>query len=353
MNRFLGAALFAGALALGIGGARAESEAIATEIPVTPDEVTMLDGSVIRGKVLSVRDGALELETDFAGTLAIPMEKVSDIRTAAPVVMELVDDTVIEDQPLVVEQQQLVVSGVAADGEVPDLEDLLLVNPEPWELGQGYKWTGLVNFALTMERGNTDTDELDYRLESVWRSEKDRYTLRYFGELDEVNGLKNADNWTVQGKYDYFFDGPAYGGIQAYAEADKFADLDLRYYIGPYIGREFYTDPIFALSADAGLAYVNEDYIVAPDNDYPGATWNIDFTSNYLGGDSRLYFLQNGLWNLNNTSDVVVNTTFGLAFPLLWNFEAAAEVLLEYDSGVPDTVDELDQTYSVRLGYTW
>ncbi len=49
----------------------------------------------------------------------------------------------------------------------------------------------------------------------------------------------------------------------------------------------------------------------------------------------------------------MVNSTFGLAFPLLWNFEAAAEVLLEYDSGVPDDIEELDQTYSVRLGYTW
>lgn len=352
MIKRLAGAILSGVLVL--GAARAAAEETATEAPVVPDEITMLDGSRLMGRVVRVREGSLELETDFAGTLTIPMDKVSGIRTEEPVVMGLAGDKVIDDQPLVVEEQQVVVVDPAASaGEQLALSELLLVNPEPWELGEGYKWTGLANFALTMERGNTDTDELDYRLESVWRSVRDRFTLRFNGELDESNDIKSAENWNIQGKYDYFFDGPIYGGVQAYAENDKFADLRLRYYIGPYIGREFFTAPAFSFSADAGVAHVDEDYYVAEDQNYPAGTWNIDMASDYLGGDSRLYFRQNGLWNLDNTADVVINSTFGLAFPLLWNFEAAAEVLWEYDSGAPDDIEELDQTYSVRLGYTW
>ena len=34
-------------------------------------------------------------------------------------------------------------------------------------------------------------------------------------------------------------------------------------------------------------------------------------------------------------------------------FEAAAEILWEYDSGAVDNVDEMDETYSLRIGYTW
>ena len=33
--------------------------------------------------------------------------------------------------------------------------------------------------------------------------------------------------------------------------------------------------------------------------------------------------------------------------------EAAAEVLWEYDSGAVEGVEELDETYSFRIGYTW
>jgi hypothetical protein len=75
--------------------------------------------------------------------------------------------------------------------------------------------------------------------------------------------------------------------------------------------------------------------------------------SNYLGGDSRLYLNHTGIWNLEETSELILNTTFGLAFPLLFNFEAAAEVMLNYDSGAVEGVEDLDQTYSFRIGYTW
>jgi hypothetical protein len=97
---------------------------------------------------------------------------------------------------------------------------------------------------LLVEEGNTDTDELDYKVESFWRSLEDRYTLHLDGELDEANGVKNTD-------------------------------------------------------------------------------------------------------------DVVLNTTFGLSFPLLGNLETSAEILLEYDTGAVEGVEELDQTYKFRIGYTW
>ncbi|TGD75798.1 DUF481 domain-containing protein [Mangrovimicrobium sediminis] len=347
MKRMIPGLMISCALALGAGLASAEDAAPAA------DEILLLDGSKIIGKVVDARDGAVKVETGFAGTISIPLDQVVSVKSSAPAVMELTDETVIEGQPLLVEDQQLQVTDNSGNIREVELGELLLVNPEPWELGLGYKWTGLANLAMTLQRGNTDTDELDYKLESVWRSERDRYTLKFNGEQDETNNIKNADNWSALGKYDYFFDGPTYGGIKVSAESDKFADLDLRYYIGPYIGREFYTEPAFTMSAEIGLSYVNEDYIVADDNDYPGATWGIDMTSDYLGGDSRLYFNQLGIWDLQETSDVVINTTFGLAFPLLWNFEAAAEVKLEYDSGAPEDIEELDQTYSLRLGYTW
>ena len=102
-----------------------------------------------------------------------------------------------------------------------------------------------------------------------------------------------------------------------------------------------------------GLAYVSEDFIVAESQEYPGAHWDINLDSDYLGGDSRLYIQQAGIWNLKDTEDVVLNTTFGMSFPLLGNLEAAAEVLLEYDAGAVEGVEELDQTIKFRIGYTW
>jgi hypothetical protein len=267
-------------------------------------------------------------------------------------VLQMQDGTVLESQPLLVEDEQLLVTGTVP-GTTFSLADVNKSDPEPWEQGLGYKWSGLVNFAWALERGNTDTDELDYKLDTQLLGTEDRYTLRLNGEIDEANDQKNADNWTIIGKYDRFLEDRWYWGWLAAAEQDEFADLDLRYYTGPYAGRHFYTEPVFDMEAELGLVYVNEDFIVAEDQDYPGANWNVHIKSNYLGGDSRLYLDHIGIWNLDETSDIILNTTFGLAFPLLFGLEGAAEVLLEYDSGAVEGVEELDETYKFRIGYTW
>ena len=329
------------------------SSATAGEAAAVLDEVVLKNGSRVLGRITATRDGVVTVETDFAGTLEIGIDQIASLSTAEPVVVQLADESIIRDQPLRIDNEQLMVTTGAGAPQAYALDQLLLVNPDPWELGEGYRWTGLLSFALAMQRGNTDTDEMDFRLESIWRSLEDRYTFRGWGEYDETSGAKSADNWTLLGKYDYFVSDANYWGFNIQAEHDKFADLDLRYRLGPYYGHDFYTEPVFTFSAEAGISYVNEDFIVADDRDYPAASWNLHMTSNYLNGDSLLYFDQIGLWNLDETSDVIINSTFGLSYPLLWDIEGAAEVVLDYDAGAVEGVDELQQTYRFRIGYRW
>ena len=315
-----------------------------------PDRIVLKNGSTILGTITATRDGIVSVDTDFAGSLEVAQDQILALETAEPAVLQLADGKVLDAQPIVVRDQEIVDS---SSGQSFALADLAVVNPEPYELGIGYQWSGLVNFSMVMERGNSDTDELDYKLETQWLSDDDRFTVRLNGEIDEANDTEIADNWSIIGKYDYFLDGPWYVGGNVAAESDDFADLDLRYYAGPYVGRNFFDTELLFLEAELGLAYVNEDFIVAEDQEYPGANWEVHFSSNYLGGDSRLYVDHIGIWNLDETSDIILNTTFGLAFPLLFNLEAAAEVLIEYDSGAVENVEDLDETYSFRIGYTW
>ncbi len=313
------------------------------------DEITLQNGSRILCTVTDVRDGVVTVETDFAGTLEIAADQIVALQTNTPATLLMTDEAVLENVPLVVSGGELVLS----DGADYALTDLKVVNPAPWELGQGYNWTGIVDAAWVMQRGNTDTDELNYKLESTWLSTVDRYSLKFYGENDEQNGEKSADNWQLTAKYDHFLEDPDYWGVQLGLEEDKFADLKLRTIVGPYIGRQFFAEPVFTFSGEAGLSFVTEDLYTADDQEYGAATWAMNATSNVLGGDSRLYFDQTGIWNLDDVSDVIVKSTFGLGFPLMWNFEAAAEVMLQYDSGIPKDRKETDQTYRFRIGYTW
>ena len=344
-------ALIFALVALLTAGARAEDAA--AEEPAATDEIQLKNGSRVIGKVTDIRDGVVTLETDFAGTLSVALDQVVTMTTSEDTVLLLADKTVIKEQGIEIRDARLIVGEPGAPVESIALDQILVSDPADWELGKGYNWTGLVSAALTVQRGNTDSDELDFKLESYWRGLDDRFTLKADAELDKSNGVKNADNWSVQGKYDYFISEHTYWGAALSVEADEFKDLNERLVVGPYIGHDFFTDPLFTFTAEAGVSYVKEDFEIAPDNEYPAANWFLRSTSDYLGGDSQLYFEQRGLWDLDDTTDVVIDSTFGLAFPLLWSLEAAAEILWEYDSGAVEGVEELDETYRFRIGYSW
>ncbi len=315
------------------------------------DRIELRDGSVVLGTFQDADGGTVTIETSFAGTLSIDQAEIVAMDVETNLVLQMDDGSVLEAGNLKVDGDRLQLEQQAA--QTYDLAQLMRVNPEPWELGKGYNFSGLASFAWASQRGNTDLDELDYRLETRWESLRDRIRVDLFGEIDEAQGTKNAENWTIRARYDRTQTGDWYWGGGASAEQDLFADLDLRATIGPYLGRKFFTESIFELEAEAGLSYVTEDFISAEDREYVGSTWDVHMRSDYLGGDSRIYLDHKGILNLEEASNVVLNTTVGIAFPLFRGIEGAAEVTWDLNTGAVEGTEELDETYRLRLGYTW
>ena len=56
----------------------------AGEAVVIQDEIVLKSGSKILGKVTGTRDGVVTIETDFAGTLSIALDKIASLQTANP-----------------------------------------------------------------------------------------------------------------------------------------------------------------------------------------------------------------------------------------------------------------------------
>lgn len=315
------------------------------------DRIELRDGSIVMGTFQDADGGKVKIETLYAGTLEIDQSAIVAMSVESDLVLQMDDGSVLEAPSLEVANEQLTLEQQASKSYA--LAELTRINPEPWELGDGYNFGGLASFGYDSQSGNTETEELNYRFETRWESLVDRYRVEAFGEVNEANSIKNAENWTARARYDRIQTGNWYWGGGASAQQDLFADLDLRTSIGPYIGRKFFTDPVFRLEAETGLAYITEDFISAEDREYIGSTWDVHMDSNYLGGDSRLYIDHKGIWNLDEASNIVLNTTFGLAFPLLYGVEASAELVLDLNTGAVEGTEELDQTYRVRIGYTW
>ena len=318
------------------------------------DELLMKNGSRIIGTLKGAADGKVEFETDFAGTISVDVDDIETAFTDSEVTLLLTDGRLIENQRVATAGDEMVVMNADNEAVVFDVEDIGQLNPEPWQLGYGYKWFGDARLALLLERGNTETEEFIGSANSTWRSLEDRYSIVASYEYDEANGVRTKNKWRWRNKYDRFTANPDnYFGVLLGFEGDEFIDLDLRTTFGPYIGRQFLETQLISVRGEVGLVYVDEQYDIQEDNDYPGANWGLHLTSDYFGGESTFYIDHDGILNFDETDALVLNTTIGISFPLVLGLEAGLELRYEYDGGVADGVEDLDETYNLVVGYSW
>ncbi len=320
------------------------------------DEILLNNGGKLVGKLISAQTGTIIFDVEFVGEVNVDTDGIKSIVTDTPVTVLRKNGDVLENKILFFKDDKMLL--VSEDDSVAPvryhLDNVEIINPEPWQIGDGYKWFGTISAAMLIERGNTNSDEFDINLRSIWRSLEDRYTFLGESERDKSNDELQKDNTKLTFKYDYFLDDvDDYVGGLISVEDDTFADLKQRTIIGPYIGRQFYETDTLMLQGELGLVYVKEEFIEAPTNEYPGVSWAAYATSDYLGGNTTLYLDHDGLIDTTNKSDLILNTTLGIGAPLYGGLEGAAEIKFEYDGGAVDGVNKTDETYNLRLGYSW
>ena len=322
---------------------------------VSADTLHLKNGSTVIGDLLSAKDNTVVFDTPFAGKLTVHQQNIDRIITDEPAIIMLNDGTVYRDRQISVSEEELVAIAEGEDPVVFATPDIKMINPEPWQLGQGFKWTGDLNAALEMERGNSDSDEWDVLGRTTWRSLKVRYRIDGELEYDKSFNIETKDQWKIGGKSDRFFSESTenYFGGRLRFEYDQFADLDLRTTIGVYLGRQFFDSSRLALHAELGPVWVDEQFDEAEDDDFPGALWEFEATSDIVGFGTEIFVIHDGTLNFDSADDLILNTRIGIKMPLLYGLQTGLEAKYEYDGGAVEGVDDLDETYNFFVGYKW
>lgn len=319
------------------------------------DTLVMKDGSVLKGNILKQEKNALNFKTSYAGTLNIKWDQVKSFQTDEITTIMLVTDELVKTR--YVNNSIDGITQVKKEGEewrtAFKSANVSYINPDPWRLGKGYKFSGRANFSLKSQHGNTIKDELELDGDLEFRSLLDRYTLKGAMENDNSNGTKTADNWMLNGKYDYFVKKQQYYGIMLSLERDKFTDLKLRTTVGPHAGYQFFESKAVNLRSEGGLAKVYESRFEADDQDYLALNWYINYDQYFFSDFTQFYHEQRGIWDIENSNKITFTQWTGFRFPLRSGIVASAEVELEYDSQPKDSVGKSDMTYRLKIGYQW
>ena len=322
--------------------------------PTLSDEVLITNGDRLTGDIVRQDNETLRLKTSYVGTLEIKWADIVEVVLDGPTTVLLDDGKTVQVESFkrVEDEFVLLPEGSAKTITVP-ASNVKVIEPEPWELGQGHKFTGRINISIDNERGNSESNEfdLDFNLSNKWK----KNNLLVFGqaEYDTTRGFTTTDKWSVMANLDHTFRGNWYYVGAAMFKKDKFADLQLRSMYGGGIGYRFYESKIKNLKFELGPYYLKDNFYSQPSVDFWGPAWFLDYDQKVWKQRLQIYHRQTGYVAASGGNKFLWRSWTGVRVPLISGIVGSAEYEIDYDSDPAFDAETTDQTFKLKLGYKW
>lgn len=218
-------------------------------------------------------------------------------------------------------------------------------------------WTGSVFAGGTISTGNTEQNQASARADAELRRENDRISLlgfwNYSDQTDQATGESSIveRNWGAKAQYDYFFAEDVYGYTNAAVFADSPQDLDLRTTLGAGGGYQAFETEDTALGLEAGIAYVDENF-VGTESDTRYAAGRAAYSyRNQLTETTRFEQDVEALVSLENSDDVIVRADSRINIQINADLLATLQWVVDYDNTPAAGAERTDSRVSV--GVTW
>lgn len=316
------------------------------------DTIYLKNGDRLTGTVVSLKNSILVFHTEYAGKLSLQWIEVASVETETPVQLKLETGTTVNSRLTTDKGGQAMVT--LPEARIPfavSLSDIILINPPPPEAP--VKLTGRLNAGFSISDGNTQTKSAELDGEIVARGESNRMTLGATHQRQEDAGEETEDNSTAYIKYDHFITKRWYLLANATGTEDKFADLNLRTDFGAGVGHQFWEEDRRNLSFEAGVSYVNEDFIEADDDNYYAGRWAVNF--DHLIAHSSVVFFHHheGLISIENSDDLIIRSRTGLRIPVYKGLHTTIDVKWEWDNSPAADQEKNDTDYNFSFGYSF
>ena len=141
------------------------------------------------------------------------------------------------------------------------------------------RWSGDFAVGGMLATGNSETHGVTIEGDLVRDAHANRIRSKLRFALTDANGEQVANKTLVEVHYDHYLTRRAYLHVTELLINDKFRDLDVRSVTTAGIGYKLVTRSNFQVDAEAGLSYLAERFITAPNEDRPtlqaavNATW--------------------------------------------------------------------------------
>jgi putative salt-induced outer membrane protein YdiY len=318
------------------------------------DEVTLINGDVLSGKITKLVEGSMEFTTDLAGTVTVKLEDIDTLSTDEPVTLELTDGSILERRLIQSGPGKFrIEAGETVQEQEFDVTDIDAVNRPPKPKP---RWVGGLSAGWTISSGNTKSDNQSLSFNALKRMENDRLTVGAdYGkgtQKDPATGLdvKTEDWWRILAKYDYFFVQKAYAFVNGRYEKDAIAALDRRMIFGLGAGYQVVETDRTTFGLEGGVASLYEKYETDLDSD---TKLSLQLGYNVAHEITESLVVAHDLTYLPNTerfSDYYLTTTAELVASFSKRFFGSFKTIFNYDSTPATGKGSTDVKYIFGIG---
>ncbi len=319
------------------------------------DRVTLTNGDVITGKIVSMADGKVTVKSPVLDDVVVPLAEVADMATEGAVTLQSKTGELWSRRIVGIENASLRLGGAGADA-LP-IANLGMINPpekkEP-------EWTGSLKLTALYTSGNTRRESVGLLFDASRTTEIDRITVDgmwNYGTDEDVNtNVKTLTQRRAGGgaKYDYFLSERWYALVTTRALGDTLADLKLRFTAGAGAGYTIIDDGTTLLLSEAGLSYYSEDYRQAGLATEETVSLRVAYRLEHqLSEDTKLLHRVEAFPSLEDSDDYYLQAVTELSTSLTESMVASIAHTLDYDNTPASGRKKADNRVFLTVGWSF
>jgi len=329
---------------------------------VFADTVYTRDGSVLSGKILSIKEGVVQIETSYAGTIEVKQSEVKNFsseevinlatmggNTFVGTVEGSADELRISTDGGTFETRITEVSAAWHPGKESPNERALKAEVAASER----KWKYDASVDISGKSGSSDRSTIGIRARAVLESSVDR--LAFYTSIDksEENDATTADE--IKGGIDYssFFSDSLSWYARTELETDDIELLDLRSTTAFGIGKHVIKKEDQSLEFRGGLAYRFESFQDGSEFESPGLDLALIHSKNLAWGTVNNVLTYNPSFEDFGNYRIYHESSLDLPVGTGEFWKLRLGLSNDYTSEPLPGLKEMDTTYFARLLLNW
>jgi putative salt-induced outer membrane protein YdiY len=321
---------------------------ISTSKIVWADEVRLRNGDRLSGEIVKMEDELLSLKTSYGGettVLTILWEEVEHLQSDRPMKVLLHGEPGRSVLEFFSGGGKMVTVMEVGAGTGLSLKDIRAINLDP------IYYRGNVSIGGNNTQGNTQTKAINSAARLTVRAHRQRLNLEAKYNYGEAGDTVTARNSLGSAKYDFFLSKQVFLNASGLLEKDTFQRLNLRMTFGAGAGYQFLESRRKTLSAEIGLAYVNEHFTTTESHQTPSAHWGLKYDHAVLPERLSVFHKHDGYYDLAAGNAMRVLADQGVRVVVYQQLFLNMEYDLRFNSQPAPGRKKLDEAYIFGLGY--